>query len=201
MDDAGWRARRRADKDSYRYLTHRQRGSDGQYLPEEEVGPLPNGRFATLSPPDVNPPHYTPWPSNISASSTQTARAAQLPAAERAKIQRTPQMNPPLQFMVGPLLRYDTIDNNGTWHGAALIVTADSGSFYDPVPVLTYQWDPEEPDRTPITRSASALSEYELPPHPADPHSTAMFPSEDTNDGRAFGSKSRSGSGKMDQTQ
>lgn len=25
--------------------------------------------------------------------------------------------------MVGPLLRYDTVDENGLWHGAALIVS------------------------------------------------------------------------------
>lgn len=38
-------------------------------------------------------------------------------------------MNPSLQFMVGPLLRYDTIDKDGIWHGAALIVSECSLSF------------------------------------------------------------------------
>lgn len=33
-------------------------------------------------------------------------------------------MSPYLQFMVGPLLRYDTVDENGLWHGAVLIVSA-----------------------------------------------------------------------------
>jgi hypothetical protein len=32
-------------------------------------------------------------------------------------------MNPYLQFMCGPLLRYDTVDANDVWHGAALIVS------------------------------------------------------------------------------
>jgi hypothetical protein len=32
-------------------------------------------------------------------------------------------MNPYLQFMCGPLLRYDTVDEQGVWHGAALIVS------------------------------------------------------------------------------
>jgi len=32
-------------------------------------------------------------------------------------------MEPYLQFICGPLLRYDTIDENGVWHGAALIVS------------------------------------------------------------------------------
>jgi len=32
-------------------------------------------------------------------------------------------MNPSLQFVCGPLLRYDTVDEHGAWHGAALIVS------------------------------------------------------------------------------
>ena len=32
-------------------------------------------------------------------------------------------MHPYLQYMCGPLLRYDTIDEYGIWHGAALIVS------------------------------------------------------------------------------
>ncbi len=32
-------------------------------------------------------------------------------------------MNPILQFMAGPLLRYDTVDEDGVWHGAAMIVS------------------------------------------------------------------------------
>ncbi|KAL4076965.1 hypothetical protein V8B97DRAFT_1866259 [Scleroderma yunnanense] len=204
MDNAGWTAQRRADKDTYRFFARRRRGSDGQYLPEEEVGPLPNGHFLTQSPPGVNPPHYTPWPSNISASSSQSiARLAQLPPLERSRLQRIPQMNPPLQFMVGPLLRYDTIDSNGTWYGAALIVTADAGSFYDPVPVLTYQWDPEEPQRSPSSPSPASFSQYDLPPHPADPHATAIFLPEDvaTPIVDEPKGKTKSASGTMDQTQ
>ena len=33
-------------------------------------------------------------------------------------------MDPYLQFMCGPLLRYDSVDSDGVWHGAALIVSA-----------------------------------------------------------------------------
>ena len=33
-------------------------------------------------------------------------------------------MDPYLQFTCGPLLRYDTVDSDGVWHGAALIVSA-----------------------------------------------------------------------------
>jgi hypothetical protein len=32
-------------------------------------------------------------------------------------------MQPYLQIMCGPLLRYDTVDEHGVWHGAALIVS------------------------------------------------------------------------------
>jgi hypothetical protein len=77
-------------------------------------------------------------------------------------------MQPYLQFMCGPLLRYDTVDEHGVWHGAALIVSecccfllglwvgantlpsgtwgtstvaADAGSTYEPYPTLKYRWD------------------------------------------------------------
>jgi hypothetical protein len=69
-------------------------------------------------------------------------------------------MSPHLQFMAGPMLRYDVRINNfvyvhsiyihlrffwqtvenGVWHGFALIVTADAGSRYDPAPKLTYSY-------------------------------------------------------------
>lgn len=32
-------------------------------------------------------------------------------------------MDPYLQLMCGPLLRYDTIDEHGVWHGAVLVVS------------------------------------------------------------------------------
>jgi len=85
-------------------------------------------------------------------------------------------------------LRFDTIDSQQTWLGAALIVTADSGSIYQPPPMISYQWDPDE--RTVSTLSmgerggmASDQSSsgspqngngrlsFNLGPHPADPHS------------------------------
>ena len=77
-------------------------------------------------------------------------------------------MEPYLQFICGPLLRYDTIDENGVWHGAALIVSkcrfdprrtsvgdnfrlgdapvaVDAGSTYETYPILTYSWNPADP--------------------------------------------------------
>lgn len=37
------------------------------------------------------------------------------------------QMSPALKVMCGPMLRYDTVENN-TWYGAAMIVVADEGT-------------------------------------------------------------------------
>ncbi|KAF8325996.1 uncharacterized protein EI90DRAFT_3231088 [Cantharellus anzutake] len=53
-------------------------------------------------------------------------------------------MSPHLQFMCGPLLRYDTVID-GVWHGAVMIVTADQGSVYSPSPYLSLEWDPSSP--------------------------------------------------------
>lgn len=50
---------------------------------------------------------------------------AQLSPVERSKRinLRKATMQPYLQFMCGPLLRYDRVDEHGVWHGAALIVS------------------------------------------------------------------------------
>ncbi|KAG6874079.1 hypothetical protein C0995_006936 [Termitomyces sp. Mi166 len=110
--------------------------------------------------------HYQPG-----AQSTITpSQLTHLSAVERSQALRIARMNPHLQFMVGPLLRYDTVDEFGIWHGAAMIVTADSGSIYEPHPTLTYEWDPDRssPHSTHPARS------FDLGPHPADPHSTIL---------------------------
>jgi hypothetical protein len=91
--------------------------------------------------------------------------------------------------MVGPLLRYthviyffhsrdfisfpryDTVDEHGVWHGAALIVTADAGSIYEPHPHFTYEWDP---DYRISGHSRQKQHSFDLGPHPADPHSTTL---------------------------
>ncbi|KZT74001.1 hypothetical protein DAEQUDRAFT_720843 [Daedalea quercina L-15889] len=100
---------------------------------------------------------------------------ARMSAVERSRNLKVAHMEPYLQLMAGPLLRYDTVDRQGIWHGAALIVTADAGSDYDPSPVLTYTWDPTRPSQ--LSRSQSRASRsgltVDLAPHPADPHSTS----------------------------
>lgn len=52
-----------------------------------------------------------------------TQQMAKLSAVERSSQYRVARMNPHLQFMAGPLLRYDTVDEEGIWHGAALVVS------------------------------------------------------------------------------
>ncbi|KAG6841682.1 hypothetical protein C0991_008320 [Blastosporella zonata] len=110
--------------------------------------------------------HYRPQQSTITS-----AQLTQLSAVERSRTLRVARMNPHLQFMVGPLLRYDTVDEFGIWHGAAMIVTADASSFYEPHPTLTYEWDP---DRSSVYQPAQPARSFDLGPHPADPHSTIL---------------------------
>ncbi|GLB35393.1 hypothetical protein LshimejAT787_0209580 [Lyophyllum shimeji] len=112
---------------------------------------------------------YTiPHPTQPTITSNQLTH---LSAVERSQTLRVARMHPHLQFMVGPLLRYDTVDEYGIWHGAAMIVTADSGSIYEPHPSLTYEWDPDV--RVPC-QPAQPTRSIDLGPHPADPHSTIM---------------------------
>ena len=124
-----------------------QRGPDGRFVPVEQVAPLPDGSFAGgfpmpgMAPPlpprqsYSRPPHHKQSSSDTKTSRvrletppsivrTDSAYMAQLPPAERARMQRAPRTDPYLQFMVGPLLRYDTVDENGLWRGAVLIVSA-----------------------------------------------------------------------------
>ncbi|KAF9036679.1 hypothetical protein BJ165DRAFT_1394689 [Panaeolus papilionaceus] len=84
-------------------------------------------------------------------------------------------MDPHLQFMCGPLLKYDTIDEHGVWHGAALIVTADSGSIYEPFPTLNYSWDPTAPP--PLHQRQPTTDTYTSPVQHSHSTSTSDFQS------------------------
>jgi len=57
--------------------------------------------------------------------SFERSSLSQLSPVERSQALnlRKRTMHPYLQYMCGPLLRYDTIDGHGIWHGAALIVS------------------------------------------------------------------------------
>ena len=65
-----------------------------------------------------------------------TQQLAGMTPVERSRNLRVARMDPILQFMAGPLLRYDTVDGEGVWHGAALIVSTSASSmlFCSPCP-------------------------------------------------------------------
>ncbi|KAH9923948.1 uncharacterized protein BXZ73DRAFT_50764 [Epithele typhae] len=199
MDNPGWHAFQRA-KDENRWSTP-VRGPDGRFQPVEEVGPMaepfvggflpppspaPSLGFGHAPPPlppkdqnwartDARIPSSASWSERSRSESTYSSFAS-MSAVERSKHLRVARMSPFLQYMAGPLLRYDTTDHTGVWRGAALIVTADAGSVYEPLPALTYTWDPDE---RPAAVSQSGLSRaistrkhgqsFDLGPHPADP--------------------------------
>ncbi|KAG8733397.1 hypothetical protein FRC11_006588 [Ceratobasidium sp. 423] len=113
-------------------------------------------------------------------------------AVERADaLGGPPRMDPHLQMMCGPLLRYDTVDDHGIWHGAAMVVTADAGSQYDPHPMLHLEWDPLRPVHinvnghqrgrslstipSPISAVSSSASGLPPPmPYPSEPAITSQ---------------------------
>ena len=60
---------------------------------------------------------------------------ARMSAVERSRNLKVKHMEPYLQVMAGPLLRYDTVDKQGVWRGAALVVSKLT-SFNIPVVVF-----------------------------------------------------------------
>jgi hypothetical protein len=79
--------------------------------------------------PFVRPPSESASPAlqggGVRASTDGNPDLAQLSPVERSQTfsLRKRIMQPYLQFMCGPLLRYDTVDEHGVWHGAVLIVS------------------------------------------------------------------------------
>jgi len=76
--------------------------------------------------PFVRPPSGSVSPGGgVRASTDENPHLAQLSPVERSQTLnlRKRIMQPYLQYMCGPLLRYDTIDEHGVWHGAVLIVS------------------------------------------------------------------------------
>lgn len=96
----------------------------------------PPSPVPSIGPPPPLPPKDASWsrdsgmrmPSSASwseASRTESTYSvfATMSAVERSKHLRVARMSPFLQFMAGPLLRYDTTDAAGVWRGAAMIVS------------------------------------------------------------------------------
>ncbi|KAJ7685037.1 hypothetical protein DFH06DRAFT_969067 [Mycena polygramma] len=114
-------------------------------------------------------------------SSIASSHLTTLSAVERSHALRIPRMEPHLQFMVGPLLRYDTVED-GVWHGAVMIVTADSGSVYEPHPMLSFEWDPDLVTKHHPKSHRPNLPSFDLGPHPADPSSNHTLSGLPTNE-------------------
>lgn len=111
----------------------------GGFLPPPSPDPsIGRGAPPPLPPKDASWLHSVyPLPSHADASETTsrtestlsgTANStysmfANMNAVERSRHLRVARMLPHLQFMCGPLLRYDTVDGQGIWRGAALIVS------------------------------------------------------------------------------
>ncbi|KAG7092398.1 hypothetical protein E1B28_008755 [Marasmius oreades] len=179
MDNPGWHAYRRAQRD---YFDHPpQRGPDGKY-PVEQITPMDESFIGGFHPqmPSTPGPPLPPKDDTMFPHKAQPVVSAseltRMSAIERSNTLRIARMTPHLQFMVGPLLRYDTVDELGIWHGAAMIVTADSGSIYEPHPTLFYEWDPDQTVyfNAPKKRKPEIGKPFDLGPHPADPHSTSV---------------------------
>ncbi|KAH8117510.1 hypothetical protein DFH11DRAFT_1575443 [Phellopilus nigrolimitatus] len=221
MDNAGWHASRRAQRNSGLY-ENPQRGPDGRYDPVEQVSPVNDGFIGgfnvnsaqpnRLQIPDYTAPQLPPRPNDypptppakdgvsyftgpngarfhnpdFSRQASQQSYAtldsrgdsfmSKMNAVDRSRYLRAVRMDPYLQLMVGPLLRYDTVDEHGVWNGACMVVSSDATSIYEPHPMLTYEWDPQG---TGISRSTSHINgkgrSFDLGPHPADPHSDAAL--------------------------
>ncbi|KAJ6547407.1 hypothetical protein B0H19DRAFT_954671 [Mycena capillaripes] len=186
MDNPGWHAGRRAQRENEYYVPHR--GPDGSFLPvQQQVGPMDETFIGGFHPGFNNIRPSTPGPppppkdaiysqpgsqfGQTTKSSIASSHLTTLSAVERSHALRIPRMEPHLQFMVGPLLRYDTVED-GVWHGAVMIVTADSGSVYEPHPMLCFEWDPDlETKKQPKSHKPNHPS-FDLGPHPADPNHT-----------------------------
>lgn len=105
--------------------------------------------------------HISSHPNDMSPTSIP---GELLSAVERTRVLPKPaQMSPHLQFMCGPLLRYDTVVGN-IWYGAAMIVTADAGSQYSPNPFISLSWDP-----TVSVKSAPVTDTLGVPPPSPSP--------------------------------
>lgn len=66
-------------------------------------------------------PTYPPTPKQSTVSPTELTHMS---AVERSQTLKVARMNPHLQFMCGPLLRYDTVDERKVWRGFAMVVSS-----------------------------------------------------------------------------
>lgn len=125
-----------ADRQESALYEKPQRRADGYYQPVAQALPMDNFVGGFVSPP-APPKEYIQQyiqsqqngqTSQVSAThmstigSTSSSKLTQMSAVERSQAFKVVYMKPRLQLMVGPLLRYDTIDE-GVWNGFALVVS------------------------------------------------------------------------------
>jgi len=134
MDEQGLRARYRAEKIQKYERTHHYGGLvEPKPLPDDlhDIGPEDYPTPFHLS----SQPQYSPDPSG----STHHIESSSHPQPGSSTTKRA--LQPHLQFMCGPMLRYDSVDlRSNTWLGFCCVVTADTGSVYTPSPLLQMQW-------------------------------------------------------------
>ncbi|KAI0792863.1 hypothetical protein C8Q75DRAFT_751734 [Abortiporus biennis] len=165
----------------------------GTATPPPPLPPRDPPLYSPLSPPPV-PPKNNVNGSSIGRAWSQTSHAeamanegathpshflATLSAVERSQNLKLTRMNPYVQLVAGPLLRYDTVDSNGIWHGAALIVSADANSTYEPHPTLSYSWDPSISSSSRTSSRSGPSASFDLGSHPSDPHANVFSTNDD----------------------
>ncbi|GJJ11971.1 hypothetical protein Clacol_006209 [Clathrus columnatus] len=177
MDTTGWHTHRKAAEEDEQY-SHPQRNPFGHYRPIESAPPINNPFVGGF----VNPEVLSDETSQINLNdqlSTETPSQPLSAAAERARNQRhrVPRaLNPHLQVMCGPLLRYDTVDpSRGIYRGACLLVSEslpyiittndsldfqalDAGSIYEPSPKMVLEWDPDQTNEARKSYQSSSVS-------------------------------------------
>ena len=99
-----------------------------QPQPQSPPPPFLNPHLQQTGYPFVRPPSGSASPGSPPLQGASTPD--ETPLTQLSPVERSQNLNlrkritkPYLQFMCGPLLRYDTIDELGVWHGAALIVS------------------------------------------------------------------------------
>lgn len=68
------------------------------------------------------------------------------------------------------MLRYDTVTPDNVYHGFIMVVTADKGSVYDPVPSVSLEWDAANT----IEDALEKFNLEEEKPHPDGPSALKM---------------------------
>ncbi|GAA6037134.1 hypothetical protein JCM8097_008753 [Rhodosporidiobolus ruineniae] len=150
MDEPGYHARRRAEKEQRAAYADGKLGLHGlkatQPLVDDETlkekVKVPDHADESIAgtyqetgyrPPPLVDANEIPGP-KPAAGTVPTVEPIAPPHGQRRRMQ------PHLSMMTGVMLRYDTVVDR-VWHGFAMIVTTDTGSDYSSPPTMTLEWD------------------------------------------------------------